>query len=80
MWGKIIVVFLLSILSSGIVYAEQTAAEEYRTMFQDGNFYLEFKDKWGTRIIAEKNGTRMKRESRPASRLEQNFSETFCTQ
>lgn len=58
---KIIVMFLLSILSSGIVYAEQTAAEEYRTMFQDGNFYLEFKDKWGTRIIASKNGTRMER-------------------
>lgn len=58
---KIIAMLLWSILSSGIVYAEQTVAEEYRAMFQDGNFYLEFKDKWGTRIIAEKDGTRMER-------------------
>ena len=58
---KIITVLLLLIMNSGIVNAEQPAAEEYRSIFSDGNFYLEFKDKWGTRIIAGKNGTRMER-------------------
>lgn len=60
MW-KIIALLLFSIINSSIGHAEQTAAEEYRTIFRGGNFYLEFKDKWGTRIIAAKNGTRMER-------------------
>lgn len=60
MW-KIIALLLFSIINSSIGHAERTAAEEYRTIFRGGNFYLEFKDKWGTRIIAAKNGTRMER-------------------
>ena len=62
MWKKFIAVIVLStLLHFGTVCAEQEAAEEYRAIFQSGNFYLEFKDKWGTRIIAGKNGTRMER-------------------
>ena len=43
------------------VHNEQAAAERYRKMFSSGNFYIEFKDKWGVRILAGKNGMRMER-------------------
>ena len=45
----------------GNVSAEQAAADEYRKIFSSGNFYVEFKDKWGVRILAGKNGARMER-------------------
>lgn len=55
-------IFLLSsILNFGTAVAEQSAAKEYREFFRDEIFYLEFKDKWGTRILASENGTRMER-------------------
>ncbi len=54
-------IFLSAILNFGNVDAEQNAAEKYREIFRSGNFYLEYKDKWGTRILAGKNGTRMER-------------------
>ena len=44
-----------------IAKAEQPAAQEYRKIFASGNFYVEFKDKWGTRILAAKNNMRMER-------------------
>lgn len=49
------------ILNFGTANAEQAAAEEYRKIFSSGNFYVEFKDKWGVRILAGKNGARMER-------------------
>ena len=63
MWKKFFatVILLCMTISFANVKAEQSAAEEYRNIFRGGNFYLEFKDKWGTRIIAAKNGTRMER-------------------
>lgn len=45
----------------GAANAEQAAADEYRKMFSSGNFYVEFKDKWGVRILAGKDGARMER-------------------
>lgn len=57
----IVAMILSSILIFGTVNAEQPAAQKYREIFSGGNFYLEFKDKWGTRIIAGENGTRMER-------------------
>ena len=41
--------------------AEQPAAESYRQMFRAGNFYVEYRDKWGVRILAGENGARMER-------------------
>ena len=41
--------------------AEQAMAEVYRKIFRDGNFYVEYKDKFGTRILAGKNGVRVER-------------------
>ena len=41
--------------------AEQPTAEQYRQTFHSGNFYVEFKDNYTTRIIGEKNGKRMER-------------------
>ena len=41
--------------------AEQPAAEGYRQIFQSGAFYVEYKDNYTTRIIAEKDGKRMER-------------------
>lgn len=41
--------------------AEQSAADTYRKIFSAGNFFVEYKDKWGTRILAGKNGTRIER-------------------
>ena len=43
------------------VSAEQPAAETYRQIFQSGTFYVEYKDKYTTRIISEKDGQRMER-------------------
>lgn len=54
-------ILLSTILNFGTAAAEQPAAQEYREIFRGGNFYLEFKDKWGTRIIASENGMRMER-------------------
>ncbi len=52
---------LFSIFNFNVANAEQAAAAEYRRIFQSGNFYVEFRDKWGTRILAGKNGMRMER-------------------
>lgn len=61
------VALLFSILNFGTANAEQPKAEEYRQMFQSGNYYIEFKfkyqDKWLTRILAAKDGERMERMS-----------------
>ncbi len=54
---------LFGILNFGTANAEQPAAETYREIFQSGNFYLKFKDKWGERILTAENGVRMERMS-----------------
>ena len=41
--------------------AEQPAAETYREILQSETFYVEFKDKWGIRILANDKGVRMER-------------------
>ena len=62
MCRKILIALVALIsLSFGTCNAEQAAAETYRKIFHDGNFYVEYKDKWGTRILAGKNGTRVGR-------------------
>ena len=57
----IIVAIFFAGLNVTSVRAEQSAAESYRQMFRSGNFYIEFKDKWGVRILAGKDGRRMER-------------------
>ena len=57
----IIVAIFFAGLNITTVRAEQPAAENYRKMFRSGNFYIEFKDKWGVRILAGANGRRMER-------------------
>ena len=49
------------VLSAGTALAEQPAAEKYRTMFQNGNFYVEYGPKgWGMRdYVVAQNGVRM---------------------
>ena len=62
MAGKILIsaiIFFGSFIS--LANAEQVAAETYRQMFRSGNFYLEYDDKWGVRILAGKDGQRMER-------------------
>lgn len=54
---------LFSFLNFGTANAEQPAAETYRQIFQSGNFYVKFKDKWGERILAAENGERKERMS-----------------
>ena len=54
---------IFGILNFGTANAEQPAAEKYREIFQSGNFYLKFKDKWGERILTAENGVRMERMS-----------------
>ena len=54
---------LFSVLNFGTANAEQPAAETYREIFQSGNFYIKFKDKWGERILSAENGVRMERMS-----------------
>ena len=62
MGGKfLIAVIALINLSLSHCNAEQSVAQSYREMFRDGNFYVEYKDKWGTRILAGKDGTRLER-------------------
>ena len=51
----------MSSLNFSVVEAEQPAAAEYRQIFHSGNFFLTFKDKWGKRFLAGKNGTRLER-------------------
>ena len=46
---------------AGVASAEQPAANEYRQIFQSGQFHVEYKDNYTTRIIGEKNGARMER-------------------
>lgn len=55
------VAIILIFCSCNAANAEQAAADEYRKIFSSGNFYVEFKDKWGVRILAGKNGARMER-------------------
>ncbi len=57
----LIALIALIVLGINNCNAEQSAAETYRKIFRDGNFYVEYKDKWGTRILAGKNGTRVER-------------------
>ena len=57
----VLAISLSSVLNFSTVNAEQAVAEEYRQIFHSGNFYLEFKDKWGTRIIVNEGNTRMER-------------------
>ena len=52
----IIVAIFFAGLNVTAVRAEQSAAKSYRQMFRSGNFYIEFKDKWGVRILAGKDG------------------------
>lgn len=62
MGGKILAAVAIFIgLNFGTAEAEQAAAESYREMFRAGNFYVEFKDKWGVRILAGESGKRMER-------------------
>ena len=60
-WKFLIAVIALISLSLSHCHAEQSAAETYREIFRTGNFYVEYKDKWGTRILAGKDGTRLER-------------------
>lgn len=55
-----VIIFIVG-LNASAVDAEQAMADEYRKMFNAGNFYIEFKDKWGVRILAADNGKRMER-------------------
>lgn len=57
------IALLFAVSNFGTANAEQATAETYRKIFQSGNFYIEFKDKWGTRILAAENGVRMERMS-----------------
>ncbi len=57
----LILALFFCIFNFNVANAEQAAAEEYRKIFSSGNFYIEFRDKWGTRILAGKNGMRMER-------------------
>lgn len=54
---------LIALISLSCSYcnAEQAAAEGYKKMFRAGNFYVEFKDKWGVRILAGIGGIRLER-------------------
>lgn len=61
MWKKIFATAFVSLMLMNSAAAELDAAREYREIFRGGNFYLEFKDKWGTRIIVGSSGTRMER-------------------
>lgn len=62
MSGKIFIAAIFFIGANFVTAsAEQPAAESYRQMFRAGNFYLEFADKWGVRILAGKDGERMER-------------------
>lgn len=60
-WKKFCIPLILLLINFNSCNSEQVAAENYREMFRDGNFYVEFKDKWGTRILAGKNNVRMER-------------------
>ena len=60
--GALLAVFISAIWCGG-VNAEQPAASEYRAMFRSGSFCVEFKDKWGKRILAGTRGMRMERTS-----------------
>ena len=62
MRGKIFIAAIFFIGANfAPVNAEQPAAESYRQMFRAGNFYIEYDDKWGVRILAGKDGQRMER-------------------
>ena len=62
MYNKIFIALVVIIfLGLNQCKAEQSAAENYREIFRNGNFYVEYKDKFGTRILAGKNGTRIER-------------------
>ena len=60
---KIFSIPLLFLILMNVNYcsAEQPVAEDYKKMFRAGNFYVEFKDKWGLRILAGCNGVRLER-------------------
>lgn len=54
-----VMVFLCGSIASAISFAEQPAANVYREMFKSGNFYVEYKDEWTTRILAGKDSMRV---------------------
>lgn len=56
---KIILMALTLSVFVTCVFAEQPVANEYREMFKSGNFYVEYKDEWTTRILVAKNDIRM---------------------
>ena len=49
--------------SMGTVFGEQPAANEYRTIFSSGNFYVEYQDKFISCALGSENGNRMIRTS-----------------
>lgn len=63
MWKKIFAAALILAMNFSFdsANAEQPAANSYRKMFSAGYFYVEFKDEWGTRILASEGDTRMER-------------------
>lgn len=62
MSNKIITIALsLWIILISNAFAEQSIANEYRKIFHSGNFYVEFKDNYTNRAIAESDGKRMER-------------------
>ncbi len=48
-------------LVSMTAYAEQPAAEQYREMFKSGNFFVEYKDSYSTRVLGGRDTARMER-------------------
>ena len=66
MKGKLLSATLIGTLlasSMGTALAEQPAANEYRTIFSSGNFYVEYQDKYISCILGSKDGNRMIRTS-----------------
>ena len=61
MLKKIFIALIALSLNFNFCNAEQSAAQSYREIFGSENFYVEYKDKWGTRILAGKDGTRLER-------------------
>ena len=62
-WKSVFAVLLAWSAVMGNASAEQPAAEEYRQIFRSGTFYVEYKDAYTSRILAETEGKRMERTS-----------------
>ena len=59
---KIIATAIMLCVASPVL-AEQPAANEYRTIFSSGNFYVEYQDKYISCALGSQNGNRMIRTS-----------------